>query len=106
MFLPTRILLSGHLVRATATLFTRPNCGLCDMAKDTLTQLHKRRPFTFRELDVMLPGNETWKNAYEFDVPVLHVREDESGEPKKLFHRFTEKEVERVIDSVEDNKLL
>ena len=54
----------------------------------------------------MLPGNETWKNAYEFDVPVLHVREDESGEPKKLFHRFTEKEVERVIDSVEDNKLL
>ena len=54
----------------------------------------------------MLPGNETWKNAYEFDVPVLHVQQQEQQEQsgdavkiKKLFHRFTEEEVEKVIDA-------
>ena len=70
-------------------------------------QLHKRRPFVnYQEVDVMLPGNETWKNAYEFDVPVLHVQQQEQQEQsgdavkiKKLFHRFTEEEVEKVIDA-------
>lgn len=64
----------------------------------------------------MDPQNLKWKNVYEFDVPVLHAQrvvssnkptardaqnENESlSEPKKLFHRFTEQEIENVIDQV------
>ena len=103
---PTRALLSNA---ARVTLFTRVNCGLCDTAKHTVSQLNKRRPFNYSELDIMVPENKTWKDVYEFDVPVLHVQSakgqqggnTELSDPKKLFHRFTEQEVEKLVDEAE-----
>ncbi|KAL2828515.1 hypothetical protein BDW59DRAFT_50194 [Aspergillus cavernicola] len=90
---------------ARVTLFTRVGCGLCDTAKHTVTQLHKRRPFDYSEVDIMVPGNKEWKDVYEFDVPVLHVQSHNTGalsDPKKLFHRWTEQEVESLVDSAEN----
>jgi hypothetical protein len=51
----------------------------------------------------MAPENTQWKDVYEFDVPVLHVQSPQrtTQEPRKLFHRFTEQEVEQVIDQAE-----
>jgi hypothetical protein len=55
----------------------------------------------------MAPEHKAWKGVYEFDVPVLHVekapsRADASKETvsdaTKLFHRFTEQEVEQAMD--------
>ncbi|KAE8325480.1 hypothetical protein BDV39DRAFT_178515 [Aspergillus sergii] len=95
------------------TLFTRVGCGLCDTAKHAVTQLHKRRPFEYSELDIMVPTNKPWKDVYEFDVPVLHVQsvkgqlengEADLSDPKKLFHRFTEQEVETLVDEAEKAK--
>jgi hypothetical protein len=52
----------------------------------------------------MAAGKKMWKDVYEFDTPVLHVqRVDQEGklsEPKKLFHRFSEQEVEKLADEV------
>lgn len=53
----------------------------------------------------MEPGNKAWKDVYEFDVPVLHVQTEtkansELSDPKKLFHRFTEQEVEEAVNEV------
>lgn len=106
---PTRVLLSHTQVRLT--LFTRPNCSLCDTAKRTVTNLRKHRKFDYFEMDIMIPGNKVWKDVYELDVPVLHVQTCALGssatgepmtalEPKKLFHRFTEQEVEKLVNSV------
>lgn len=53
------------------TLFTRPNCSLCEDAKGVLSRVWDTRPFEYKEVDVMEAGNETWKNNYEFDVPVV-----------------------------------
>jgi glutaredoxin len=92
------------LAPARLTLFTRPHCGLCDTAKLTISKLRQRRPFDYTEVDIMTPENKSWKDVYEFDVPVLHVQTDTgkgSEEPRKLFHRFTEQEVEKVVDEVE-----
>ncbi|EAW07696.1 glutaredoxin family protein [Aspergillus clavatus NRRL 1] len=89
---------------ARVTLFTRANCGLCDTAKQAVTQLHKRRPFDYSELDIMVSENKPWRDVYEFDVPVLHVQsvvKDQLSDPKKLFHRFTEQEVEKLVDEAE-----
>jgi glutaredoxin len=102
---PTRALLSP----ARLTLFTRAGCGLCDTAKNTVLQLQKRRSFEYVEADIMEPGNKSWKDVYEFDVPVLHVQSVHNGLPKeatlsdarKLFHRWTEQELERSVDEVE-----
>ncbi|KAL3470594.1 hypothetical protein BJX99DRAFT_44436 [Aspergillus californicus] len=90
---------------ARVTLFTRAGCGLCDTAKHTTTQLQKRRPFDYSEVDIMVTANKQWKDVYEFDVPVLHVQSaDQAGalsDPKKLFHRWTEQEVETLVDGAE-----
>lgn len=100
---PTRALFSNTV---RVTLFTRANCGLCVTAKNTVAQLNKRKPFDYHEVDIMVPGNEAWKNVYEFDVPVLHIQAPRTGgtelsDPKKLFHRFTEEAVEDLVDQVE-----
>ncbi|OOG00964.1 hypothetical protein ASPCADRAFT_202812 [Aspergillus carbonarius ITEM 5010] len=98
---PTAICLAAVRV----TLFTRANCGLCDTAKHTVTQLHTRRPFDYAELDIQLPSNKPWKDVYDFDVPVLHVQSVQAdaslSDPKKLFHRWTEQEMETLIDQME-----
>ncbi|KAL4809498.1 hypothetical protein BDV18DRAFT_157253 [Aspergillus unguis] len=96
---PTRLLQSARV-----TLFTRAGCGLCDTAKNTVTQLHKRRPFDYAEVDIMGAGNKEWKDVYEFDVPVLHVQSETTGglsDPKKLFHRWTEQEVETLVNNAD-----
>lgn len=102
---PTHALLS----QARLTLFTRAGCGLCDTAKHTVVQLNKRRPFDYVEKDIMDSKNKQWRDVYEFDVPVLHIQSVKDGSPKeadlsdarKLFHRWTEKEVEQQVDEAE-----
>ncbi|KAK2760760.1 hypothetical protein FQN54_001996 [Arachnomyces sp. PD_36] len=100
---PTPALLSRNV---RLTLFTRANCSLCDTAKHNVNQLLKRKPLPYSEIDVMATGNKMWKDVYEFDTPVLHVQRtdqmDTTG-PKKLFHRFSEQEVEKLVGEVGDS---
>ena len=94
---------------AKLTLFTRVNCSLCVPVKASIAEVQKRRPFTYQEIDVMAYGQEKWKSSYEFEVPVLHVerifhtysKPDIISEPRKLMHRFTEKDIEKLIDEAE-----
>lgn len=101
---PTRPLFGS----ARLTLFTRAGCGLCDTAKLAVLQVSKRRPFEYVERDIMQSDNQSWKDVYEFDVPVLHAqsvdkgpKEAELSDTRKLFHRWTEQEVERLVDDAE-----
>lgn len=55
------------------TLFTRPNCGLCDTAKTVLASLRERRPFSYREVDLGKADAKGWRDLYDFDVPVVRV---------------------------------
>lgn len=58
----------------------------------------------------MAQGQEKWKDVYEFDTPVLHVQRvsytyskpDIVSEAKKLMHRFSAEEVEKLIDEAEE----
>ncbi|CRG84975.1 hypothetical protein PISL3812_02135 [Talaromyces islandicus] len=98
----TRALFSSNAARLT--LFTRANCGLCDTAKLTVSKLQKRKPFDYAEVDIMVPEHKQWKDVYEFDVPVLHVQpllSDKESELRKLFHRFSEAEVEELVTEAE-----
>lgn len=100
-------------LRATSvrlTLFTRANCGLCDVAKSRLMEVQKRRTVDYSEIDIAAPGQETWKSVYDYDVPVLHIDKatqarddgevDSLDAAKKLMHRFTVEEVEAAVDEV------
>lgn len=55
------------------TLFTRAPCQLCTNAKLTLSNVWDSRPFAYKEIDVMVPGEEKWKDLYEFDTPVVSI---------------------------------
>lgn len=130
---------TAQLLQHTArlTLFTRPNCSLCDSAKTVLQIVAKKRSFDYNEIDIMLPGQNGYKDLYEFDTPVvghfyfflglshalcqftdslmqelplqLHVQRvfhtyskpNIATEARKLMHRFTEDQVELLIDEAE-----
>ncbi|CAM1507201.1 Fc.00g068420.m01.CDS01 [Cosmosporella sp. VM-42] len=53
------------------TLFTRENCGLCVQARSVLSDVWDKRPFDFKEIDIVKPAAKAWKDLYDFDVPVV-----------------------------------
>ncbi|KAM7192026.1 hypothetical protein V8F33_008604 [Rhypophila sp. PSN 637] len=91
------------------TLFTRENCGLCVQAKSVLSDVWDKRPFAFKEIDIVKPESKSWRDLYDFDVPVIHISKTQNPEedPKlsskaiKLMHRFTPEEVEAKMDAAE-----
>jgi len=94
---------------ARLTLFTKADCGLCETAKARLAQVQKRRTVEYIEVDIMKEDNQKWFDVYAFDVPVLHVsrvmhtysKPDIISEERKLMHRFSEEEVEALVDEAE-----
>ncbi|TVY78264.1 hypothetical protein LSUE1_G003069 [Lachnellula suecica] len=91
------------------TLFTRQNCSLCTNAKQTLSDVWDKRPFIYKEIDVMTPGQKGWRDLYEFDTPVVRcltskqAEEDPSlsSQAQKLMHRFSAEQVTEKMDVVE-----
>ncbi|KAK4508586.1 hypothetical protein PRZ48_002325 [Zasmidium cellare] len=93
------------------TLFTHDHCSLCVPVKEAMSRVWDRRHFEYREVDVLDPKNSKWKTLYEFDIPVVHVdrtaalTSTDDGETtaaaRKLKHRLTEAELEKVMDEVE-----
>ncbi|KIW38016.1 uncharacterized protein PV06_09992 [Exophiala oligosperma] len=92
------------------TLFTRPDCGLCDVAKSRLVEFRQRRNVDYSEINIDTPEQKQWKNVYDYDVPVLHIDKYSSEAPtlkaaKKLMHRFTIEEVTKAVDEVEQSSI-
>lgn len=53
------------------TLFTREHCGLCVSARSVLSDVWDSRPFVYKEVDIIKPAAQPWKDLYDFDVPVV-----------------------------------
>lgn len=53
------------------TFFTRKHCGLCIAARSVLSDVWDARPFAFKEVDIVKPESQDWKDLYDFDVPVV-----------------------------------
>lgn len=53
------------------TLFSRDNCGLCSQAKGVLSNVWDKRPFDYKEVDLAKPEWTSWKDIYDFDIPVV-----------------------------------
>ncbi|USP74423.1 hypothetical protein yc1106_01697 [Curvularia clavata] len=96
---------TSRLLACRITFFTRTPCGLCDNAKVVVQNVKSKRPLEYHEINVMEPGQEKWKDLYEFDTPVIHIDKAEARETTtsslKLMHRFKEDEVVKLMDQVE-----
>ena len=64
---------TSRLLDCRITFFTRSPCGLCDTAKTVVQNVNKTRPLQYQEINVMDPGQERWKEVYEFDTPVVSI---------------------------------
>ncbi|WP_404337158.1 glutaredoxin family protein [Planococcus rifietoensis] len=56
------------------TLYTRPNCGLCEEAKSALTLLQEDYPIDFREINI--EEDEQLHEQYMLMIPVLTKQEN------------------------------
>lgn len=64
--------ITGRLFQSCRiTLFTRKHCGLCIAARSVLSDVWDSRPFDFKEVDIVKPESQSWKDLYDFDVPVV-----------------------------------
>ncbi|EUC55914.1 DUF836 family protein [Rhizoctonia solani AG-3 Rhs1AP] len=55
------------------TLFSGPQCSLCDIAKAELKTLRKEHNFELTTIDIHSPGQESWKRRYVYWIPALHL---------------------------------
>lgn len=53
------------------TVFTNPQCSLCDAAKSVLAKVQARRSFEMIEIDIHKPDQKQWHDQYAFDTPVV-----------------------------------
>jgi len=103
---PTRAL---YMYSAKLTLFTRASCSLCDVAKSKIAEVQKKRTVEYDEIDVMAAGQREWKKLYQYETPVLHVervfhtysKPNVVSDAKKLWHRFSVEEIEKLVDEAE-----
>jgi len=52
-------------------LYSRPRCGLCDEARETILAVRERIPFDFREVDVS--ADDALELEYGIRIPVVLV---------------------------------
>ncbi|KAF8912121.1 hypothetical protein CPB84DRAFT_1841816 [Gymnopilus junonius] len=55
------------------TLFSGPNCSLCDTAKAALAKVRLSRPFELDTINIQDPGQDRWKRKYVYWIPALHL---------------------------------
>ena len=59
--------------KPTLTLFTKDGCTLCDLAMDKIQDEIDEDLYSLNIVDIMKAGNETWRDRYQYDIPVFHL---------------------------------
>ena len=62
--------------RPRLTLYTGPQCSLCDDAKVEISAAQKEAPAElalYNIRDDSLPDVHKWRRAYQYEIPVLHL---------------------------------
>ena len=52
-------------------LFTRPGCSLCIDAKSNCETVREKHKCDLKQIDIDAANHRTWRNVYDFDVPVV-----------------------------------
>ncbi|KAN0133663.1 hypothetical protein V8E53_008387 [Lactarius tabidus] len=65
---------AGTAVRlARLTLYSGPNCSLCDVAKTELAKVRQMYKFELDVVNIQDPGQEHWRRKYVYWIPALHI---------------------------------
>ncbi|CAI4058754.1 hypothetical protein SKDZ_04G4860 [Saccharomyces kudriavzevii ZP591] len=97
----SRILL--HDARIKLTFFSKPNCGLCDQAKEVVDDVFERKEFHDKGILLEMVNindrrNAKWWKEYCFDIPVLHIEKvDDPRSCTKILHFLEEEDISNKI---------
>ena len=53
----------------TITIYSKPDCHLCDLAKDVVERCRKKADFTLEVIDIS--QNPEFLERYRYDIPVI-----------------------------------
>ena len=62
-------------MRARVTLYSRPDCGLCDEARDVVRRVRQGADFDLEEIDIS--GDDALEREYGIRIPVVAVDGEE-----------------------------
>ncbi|KAJ7578517.1 hypothetical protein C8J56DRAFT_1006926 [Mycena floridula] len=90
------------------TLFSGPNCSLCDVAKSELARVKLTRDFRLETIDIQSPGQEFWKKKYVYWIPALHLEGKEickgRWDGETLFGLYTRDVVQVIGEEAGDSR--
>ncbi|KIJ44314.1 hypothetical protein M422DRAFT_252320 [Sphaerobolus stellatus SS14] len=81
------------------TLFTGPNCSLCQVAKEELAKVRVTRPFNLQTVDIHSEDGKKWRTKYAWFIPVLHLEDKEVAKG-----RWDQTVVKEALQAWEDGK--
>ncbi|KAK7204164.1 glutaredoxin-like domain-containing protein [Myxozyma melibiosi] len=81
-------------------LYSRPECGLCEEAKESISKAVKELPeFELQVVNILEPENKEWFDKYAFDVPVVHFQTSESDKIHRIMHHIKQKDVIDLVNN-------
>ncbi len=73
------------------TILSKPDCHLCDEAKQTIERVTKRLPIEIEVINI--EKDPELFNQYRYDIPVIFLEE------RKIFkHRVDEQKLKKILD--------
>ena len=71
-------------------ILSKPDCHLCDEAKETIQRVTKRLPIDIEVIDI--EKDPELFNQYRYDIPVIFLDE------RKIFkHRVDEQKLKKIL---------
>ncbi len=72
------------------TIYSKKDCHLCDIAKETLLRLQKEFPFSLTEIDI--EKDKPAFEKYKYLIPVIEI------DGKEVFtYRVNENELKKIL---------
>jgi len=74
----------------TVTIYSKKDCHLCDVARETLLKIRQELPFSLTEIDI--EKNKAAFEKYKYLIPVVEI----DGE-KAFNYRIDDAELKKVL---------
>lgn len=81
---------SSEFSMTSITIYTKKDCSLCDLAKDTLIKVQQEFPFSLKEIDI--EKDKKVFEKYKHLIPVIEI------DGKEVFtYRVNENELKKIL---------
>ncbi len=77
-------------------LYTKKDCSLCVVAKETILRVQKKIPFDFQEVDI--ESEEDLYERFKYEIPVVFINDQ-----RVFTYRVNGKELKRILVKFREN---